>query len=533
MTQGAEAQPLGRTEGLSLRSFITTHGLSIGVAAASACAAGFLLHQLMAWPPHEDETLAMFVGRDSLGGVVEHVTRRRGGAPLHFLLAWAVAHLGLGLGGLRTVSAAFAVGSLPLVAVLGALLAGRRAALLATVLVAGSWAFLFHGVYGRMYSMFLFFSLASFVALLRALDRGGRLWVPWGAAILLCIATHPYGALVLASQGLFVLLARRDRIRGAAPAFGAVLVLGVPFWLTDVVLAGRFDVGVGGGGAKLDGPWAIATYLWRAAGDFSSGWWPVLGVVLLLVAGGLATVRRDSRLLCLSVVCVPVIAFLASRVGSSASPESRHLVFVLPFFATLVAAGLTRATRRAPALAVVVVAGLLVAEVAWAWHRTAPLFQWEPDRRQAARAQAESYLAAKSLPDDLLFGYESLYLGAWERNAAFPSTVLPRADHDLALRVLEQQPRPLGHGVWVLDASKRNNLRPRLEIEGAGPLPPAAFVSRAFGPFLVIRTAEPVAAPDRYLSLAARAMRFGRALGIGDADVNLQTIERARRERRG
>ena len=55
---------------------------------------GFLLHQLMAWAPHEDETLALFVGRDSLAGVVEHVTRERGGAPLHFLFAYAVAHLG-------------------------------------------------------------------------------------------------------------------------------------------------------------------------------------------------------------------------------------------------------------------------------------------------------------------------------------------------------------------------------------------------------------------------------------------------------
>ena len=59
-----------------------------GSAAIAVAAAAFLLHQLMAWPPHEDETLALFVGRDSLAGVVEHVTRERGGAPLHFLVAW-------------------------------------------------------------------------------------------------------------------------------------------------------------------------------------------------------------------------------------------------------------------------------------------------------------------------------------------------------------------------------------------------------------------------------------------------------------
>ena len=78
----------------------------------------------------------------------------------------------LGLGSLRLVSAAFAVGSLPLVALLGRRLADRWTALIATALVAGSWVFLFHGVYARMYSLFLFLSLLSFVLLLRALDRG-------------------------------------------------------------------------------------------------------------------------------------------------------------------------------------------------------------------------------------------------------------------------------------------------------------------------------------------------------------------------
>ena len=38
---------------------------------------------------------------------------------------------------------------------------------------------------------------------------------------------------------------------------------------------------------------------------------------------------------------------------------------------------------------------------------------------------------------------------------------------------------------------------------------------------------------DAYLTAAARAMLAGRSLGIGDADVNLQTIERADRALRG
>ena len=205
-----------------------------------------------------------------------------------------------------------------------------------------------------MYSLFLFLSLLSFVLLLRALDRGTwKSWTLWGAAILLAVASHPYGALVLAAQGVFVLAAHRERLRQAVIAFGAVAVVGMPFWLTDLVLAGRFDVGVGGHGAKLGGPWAIVTYLWQTAGDFSTGRWPVLVVVLVLALIGLVTVRTRARALALCAIGVPVAAFLAARLGGSTSPESRHLIFVLPFFAILVGAGMLRATRRLPAAAIV------------------------------------------------------------------------------------------------------------------------------------------------------------------------------------
>ena len=145
----------------------------------------------------------------------------RGGAPLHFLFAWVVAHTGGGLIGLRLVSALFAMASVPLIALLVARLTDRAVALVATAIVAPSWMLLFHGVYGRMYSLFLFTATLSYLALLSALERRDRRgWILWALAILACIATHPYGALVLASQGLYVLYARR--LRDALPAFVVV-----------------------------------------------------------------------------------------------------------------------------------------------------------------------------------------------------------------------------------------------------------------------------------------------------------------------
>ena len=101
----------------------------------------------------------------------------------------------------------------------------------------------------------------------------------------------------------------------------------------------------------------------------------------------------------------------------------------------------------------------------------------------------------------------------------------------LALRTLERQPKPLGRGVWILDASERNNLRPRLEIENRDPGPARRCSRRASSArSSIIRTREPVVTTeDAYLCAAARAMLVGRSLGIGDADVNLQTVERADR----
>ena len=133
----------------------------------------------------------------------------------------------------------------------------------------------------------------------------------------------------------------------------------------------------------------------------------------------------------------------------------------------------------------------------------------------------------------MLFGYEPLYLGAWERNRlSFPTTVVPRADDRLALRVIESA-APLGRGVWVLDASERNNVRRSLEIEHRLPDPAEPFEARSFGPFLVLRSREPAVTPETFLYLSARALLVGRSLGIGDADVNLRTVVLAARELRG
>ena len=228
---------------------------------------------------------------------------------------------------------------------------------------------------------------------------------------------------------------------------------------------------------------------------------------------------------------VPAVALMLAHLGNSATPESRHLIFALPFFSTLVAAGVLAAPqlqpRLGPAFAVLVLALLVGSEIGWARDRTPQLFQGQPRVATKARRQAAAWLAATERPTDLLFGYDPLYLRAWERTRGGPTTVIPRADPKLALRALRSAPKPLGRGVWVFDASSLRNHDQRLTIPDLRPWPKRDFAARTFGPYLIVRTRQPVRTIRGYLLMASQVMILGKDLQIGDADLNFTTVRRA------
>jgi hypothetical protein len=522
--------------------YVNAYALAVGGIAAGVGA--FLLSRLSVWPPHEDETLVLFVSRQPFGDLFGTVISERGGAPLHFLLAHAVALVSPGLTGLRLISIAFAVASIPIVAALVARLTDRRTAIVATVILAASWMTLYHGIYGRMYSLFLFASTLSFLLLLRALETGGRArWTLWALAVLAAVATQPYGALVLAAQGLYVLARfRRERfaVRTAALAFAAVTVVALPLWLTYRVLASRFEVGVtGAGNSKLGSPLDVFRYLGETFGDFSVGWIAatvVIGAVALVGLLSLAQARPPAALLSLIVLALPAIALMAVRSGSSLGLESRHLIFALPFFALLVAAGLVRAAafarRAAPAVLAIAVVALVAGEIAWGWHQTPALYEGEKPERREARQAAAAWLAATSRSDDVLFGYEPLFLDAWDKGAPVGDIFIPRADPRLMVDALEDAERPLGRAVWVFDATDEQDPdKQRLTIPERKP--GEGFEARAYGPFLVVRTTEPVREPEEFVRLSIRVELLGRQLRIGDAGLNLNTALKALRRLEG
>jgi hypothetical protein len=359
-------------------------------------------------------------------------------------------------------------------------------------------------------------------------------WGLWALAVLLCVAAHPYGAIVLATQGVYVVLTRVP-LRVVVPAFATVLILGIPFWRTDLVLAGRFDVGVANGSTTLDSPASIASYLKIVAGDFTAGYAPVITVVLLLaLAGFLSFVQRRPRtaVLVAAVVVTPLAALILAKLGSAA-PMSRHLIFILPFFALVVAEGVVRvgslARRAAPIVVVTGILALLPAEVAWGVHRTPELYRGEASAHVQARAAASAYLSSTARPDDVLFGYEPLYLQALDRGGRLSKLVVPRADATLALSALQTARKPLGRGVWVFDASDTTNGVRSGTIRLVSPAPASSFVVKAFGPYLVIRTVKPTRCVNAYLKTARRVELVGESLGLGDSDVNQGTVLTAER----
>ena len=376
-------------------------------------------------------------------------------------LAWVVVHLGGGLGALRG-SLALRRRERPAIAASGA--ARGRGRLVAAAIASASWMLLFHGVYGRMYSRSC--SRACFVpGAAVAVERGGAgRWALWGFACWLRSQRIPTRRSSSPRRALHVLArayarrhrrARRGRVRCS------------PSGTATSVLRGRFDVGVGSGGneARRAGP--CSQYLWRVAGDFTAG-------RAVAPRGGADRALRRRRQLWVEnrsrgespdrlrshrATLALTLADLGRLDLAGVTPSSSSF----PFFACLVALGLIEAARGRLSVLVVATAALLAAEVAWGWDKTPALYEGEPPARVEAVA-ASAWLASTVARDDVLFGYEPLYLGAWERNrSGSRRRVVPGADAKLALESLRARPvaRPRGLG---LRRERHDNFTQSLEI---------------------------------------------------------------------
>ena len=241
----------------------------------------------------------------------------------------------------------------------------------------------------------------------RSTAAGGGRWALWALAILATVATHPYGALVLASQAVFVLVgAPRPDARGA-------LGLRRGRRARHPVLAhrprargpvrrrrrrrrreARRAVPVSSTCGRRQATSAPAS---RCCRPCSCSPRPAA-----------ARLSREARALAGCGRGVPVAAFLAVSLGGATSPESRHLIFVLPFFALLVGAGARAARTRVGASRRSRCSSPRRSRGPGTGRRRSSSGSRTPARRPAPRRPRTSRRRAG--PTTSCFGYEPLFL---------------------------------------------------------------------------------------------------------------------------
>lgn len=379
--------------------------VTLGPALALTASAAFLLARTLpdvsGKPWHEDEAVAGLIAARPLGDLLHTVVLDRGGAPLHFLLAHAAFALDGSPRTLRWLSLVFALATVPLCYDLARRLSGRFSGLVAAALAATSQLLTVYGTFGRMYSLFAFASALALDLFVRALDRPSRATLAAAAAAaLLPLVVHPFGVFLFAAELAVAVWVWRFR---ALP----VALLGMALVLPYLRLHGRYDPDAG-----MTAPEAML----RALGGTAGGYGIALVLFAVLAAIGAWALPRTFVTLAMLLIAVPP-AVLAVLANDKVSP--RHLIFVLPVWTTLVAAGVTRLPARVTVAAVIIAAAAL-----------APTAVADPRTTPSAVAAPAAWIRAHVRQGDLLYPYSPVFLAALPEAAR--ARALPREPVALA-----------------------------------------------------------------------------------------------------
>jgi len=246
-----------------------------------------------------------------------------------------------------------------------AVLRSYSAALMAAMLMALAPLAVQHAAWVRMYSLYLLLATASLLALVEhQRTRDGRWLAAWLVTGLLLIYTHYFAALLLASQMAWLLAlglwprhakpADRRADTRAAVLMGAVLVVGFLPWAGIALSQAETSQGVMPWGAPspavLLGKQFLAVSSGGEVGDSRA-----LGGAISLAYGALALGgftrlwrhRRSAATLFAVVGLAPLLLLLAGyTVVVGPITTTRNLIFLLPPWLVLVAAGLWLASQR-------------------------------------------------------------------------------------------------------------------------------------------------------------------------------------------
>ncbi len=280
----------------------------MGVALGSLC-----LSTVVPW--HQslttDEATSVAQAHGSLGSVLATAVQDNPGSAGYLLLLRLAASAGTDERTLRVPSAIAVALAAGLLVVLGTLMLGRLAGLVAGIALAANAAVVDVSREARPYALGLFGIVLATVLVVVALERGGGWrWIPYGVVAALLPLTHPLAASVLAAHGAALIAYRgRSNLRHAGIALlaGTIVTALLLAWMA----ADRFEALDGAGTLDLA---RLGRGLLHAV-----GWNPILcaaavaGLIILLGAFG-PTVTRWQGVLVAGLIGAPIVATLLAAI---------------------------------------------------------------------------------------------------------------------------------------------------------------------------------------------------------------------------
>jgi 4-amino-4-deoxy-L-arabinose transferase-like glycosyltransferase len=206
---------------------------------------------------HHDEVITvMRVLPGTFGHMLHEVKSSESNPPLYYVLAWGWAkEFGRTEWGIRSLSALLGTLTIPLGYPIGRQLAGRRAGLVLTGLLAFDPMLIWYSQEARSYALLVFFGALSFLFFLRALDtRNGRELALWAVTSALALGSHYFAFFAVGVEAVWLAVALRDRWKVVLPALAAVGAAGAALlpliaaqanpnhigWIEESALGSRF-----------------------------------------------------------------------------------------------------------------------------------------------------------------------------------------------------------------------------------------------------------------------------------------------------
>ena len=331
-------------------------------------------------PLQNDEGVTLAVASmDSVREVLHTAIDLRHGPPLHYLLVHASLEWRHDILGLRLPSAVLGILAVAVSYGTGRELLGRAGGAIVSVIVATSPITLHLGQFARGYTAMMAASFAS-LWLLLILVRTRRLrWVvPYALCALLLVAAHPFGLFALASEVVLLIVMgvgpklrhpkslRTDWRSYLAVAVAALLAVAAMVVLRWVYAPLQTKYGVGSGASVVD---LGSSGFWSRLGDHVSGSGDAFAAIALgaaAIAGFVALLSTNRRAALVVGVWfgLPVGLLIVFTASSHDFAPERHLSFLMPGYATAVAAFVLELGRRLPPklapVAAVVCAALLI-----------------------------------------------------------------------------------------------------------------------------------------------------------------------------